>query len=111
MYVKEMVEEYSEPKPHVNTVSTIVRILERKGYISHDAIGGAHLYYATVEMKSFRDKLINHLLHTFFNDSYKSLVSWLVRNEKLSLEEMFEIIRQAGFNKEDLPEWDNSSTC
>ena len=62
MFVREMVEIYPEPKPHVNTVSTTVRILEDKGYVSHESVGGSHRYYAVARMEDFRERSLTDLV-------------------------------------------------
>lgn len=92
MFVREMVEIYPEPKPHVNTVSTTVRILEDKGYVSHESVGGSHRYYAVARMEDFRERSLTDLVRNYFNNSYKSAVSALVEDEKISVKELREII-------------------
>lgn len=92
MFVREMVALYPEPKPHVNTVSTTVRILEDKGYVSHEPVGGSHRYYAVARMEDFRERSLTDLVRNYFNNSYKSAVSALVEDEKISVDELREII-------------------
>lgn len=92
MFVKEMVEPYPEPRPHVNTVSTTVRILEDKGYVAHESIGGSHRYFAVARMEDFRERSLADLVRNYFNNSYKSAVSALVEDEKISIDELREII-------------------
>ena len=92
MFVREMLEFYPEPKPHFNTVSTTVRILEEKGYINHEVIGTSHRYYAVAQQRQFRDRSFRDLVANFFNNSYKSAVSALVEEEKISIEELRQII-------------------
>lgn len=92
MFVKEMVELYPEPRPHVNTVSTTVRILEDKGYVAHESIGGSHRYFAVARMEDFRERSLADLVRNYFNNSYKSAVSALVEDEKISIDELREII-------------------
>ena len=92
MFVREMLEFYPEPKPHFNTVSTTVRNLEEKGYVTHEALGGSHRYSAAVSPENFREKSLAEVVRNFFNNSYKSAVSALVEEEKISVEELREII-------------------
>ena len=93
MFVREMVEEYPEPKPHFNTVSTTVRILEEKGYVAHEvAAGGSYRYYATAEIGEFRRRTLAEVVRNYFNNSYAGAVSALVEEEKISVEELKEII-------------------
>ncbi len=93
LFVREMLEFYPDPKPHFNTVSTTVRILEDKGYISHECIGASHRYYAVAQEQQFRDRSFKELIGTFFNNSYRSAVSALVEEEKISISELREIIK------------------
>ena len=92
MFVREMLELYPEPRPHFNTVSTTVRNLKEKGYVTHEAIGASHRYAAAVPPEHFRDKSLAEVVRNFFNNSYKSAVSALVEEEKISVEELREII-------------------
>lgn len=92
LFVREMLARYPEPRPHFNTVSTTVRILEDKGYIAHEAIGSSYRYYAVVSREQFRDRSLKELVANFFNNSYKSAVSALVEEEKISVDELREII-------------------
>ena len=92
MFVKEMVELYPDPRPHVNTVSTTVRILEDKGYVAHESTGGSHRYFAVARMEDFRERSLADLVRNYFNNSYKSAVSALVEDDKISIDELREII-------------------
>ena len=92
MFVREMLEIYPEPKPHFNTVSTIIRILEDKGHVGHEGVGASHRYYAIARQEDFRKKSLARLVSDYFNNSYKNAVSALVEEEKISLDELREII-------------------
>lgn len=92
MFVREMLEFFPEPKPHFNTVSTTVRNLEDKGYIGHEAVGASYRYRAVAAEQQFRDRSFKQLIGTFFNNSYRSAVSALVEEEKITVEELREII-------------------
>lgn len=92
MFVREMIALYPEPRPHVNTVSTTVRILEEKGYVAHEAFGGSHRYFAIAAKTDFRDRSLSDVIRNYFDNSYKSAVSALAEEEKISVEELREII-------------------
>jgi len=92
LFVREMLERYPEPRPHVNTVSTLVRILEEKGHVAHETHGGSYKYYALSRQKDFRERTLREIISNFFNNSYKSAVSALIEEEKISVEELKEII-------------------
>ena len=94
MFVRQMVEYYSDPKPHVNTISTLVRILEQKGYVGHEAVGGSHRYHAIAAMEDFRRKTFGELIRNYFGNSYMGAVSALVEEEKISVDELKKLIEQ-----------------
>lgn len=93
LFVREMVERYPDPKPHFNTVSTMVRILETKGYVTHEVIGNSHRFQAVVDKSEFRDRGIADVIRTYFDNSYKKAVSALVEEEKISVDDLRDIIR------------------
>ncbi|MGI6794476.1 BlaI/MecI/CopY family transcriptional regulator [Bacteroides sp. KG68] len=94
LFVKEMLGFYEEPKPHFNTLSTIVRGLEDKGFVSHHTYGNTYQYYAVVSEEDFRKRTLKDVIRKYFDNSYLSAVSSLVKEEKLSLEELKQLIRE-----------------
>ena len=94
MIVKEMVELYDEPRPHFNTLSTFVRGLEEKGYVAHRAFGNTYQYYALISREDFKKKTLKGVISKYFNNSYLGLVSSLVKEEDISLEELKDLIRE-----------------
>lgn len=92
LYVREMLAYYPEPKPHFNTVSTLVRILEEKGRVAHEAFGSTYRYHAVTKREEMRDRSLGQVITNYFNNSYKCAVSALVEEEKISLDELKEII-------------------
>lgn len=93
MFVRKMLEHYPEPRPHFNTVSTLVRILEGKGYVSHEVVGNSHRFFATADKTAFQERGIADVIKNYFNNSYKMAVSALVEDEKLSVDDLKEIIQ------------------
>ena len=91
-FVKEILAEMPDDKPHYNTLSTIVRNLEEKGFVSHQAFGNTHRYYPVVSKDDYRQKFVNATIAEYYNDSYKSLVSFFAKEEKISVDELKEII-------------------
>ena len=83
------------PKPHYNTISTIVRILEDKGFIGHEQYGNAYRYHALISREEFSRITIKEVVGKYFNKSYASVVSMFVQEEKISPEEIQELIQQA----------------
>lgn len=92
MFVREMLELYPEPKPHFNTVATTVRILEEKGYVSHEVVGNSHRFHTVAARDDFRSRSLSEVIRNYFDNSYKSAVSALIEEEKISVDELREII-------------------
>ncbi len=91
-FVKDIMEEITEDKPHYNTLSTIVRNLEEKGYVGYTAYGKTHQYFPIVSIENYRKKFMNTAIDTYFNSSYKNLVSFFAEEEKISADELREIL-------------------
>ncbi len=99
LFVKEMLAFYDEPKPHFNTLSTIVRGLEEKGYLTHKAYGNTYQYYATVSREDFSKRTLKGVISKYFNNSYLNAVSSLVREEDISVDELKKLIREVEKDK------------
>nr|WP_299174571.1 BlaI/MecI/CopY family transcriptional regulator [uncultured Allomuricauda sp.] len=91
-FVKEVLKEMKGDKPHYNTLSTIVRNLQEKKYVGHEAFGNTHRYYSLVTKEAYRKKFVNSTIADYYDNSYKSLVSFFAKEEKISVEELKEII-------------------
>jgi predicted transcriptional regulator len=90
-FVNDVLEHFPNPKPAYNTVSTIIRILEKKGYIGHTAYGKSHEYYPLVAKKEYTLSFFNGIMKNYFSDSYQSLVSFLAKDKNISIEDMEDI--------------------
>lgn len=91
-FVKDVLAEITEDQPHYNTLSTIIRNLEEKGFVSHNAYGNTHQYFPTVTMEDYRKRFMNTAIENYFNNSYKSMVSFFAQEDKISAEELREIL-------------------
>lgn len=98
-FVKDIVEMYDEPKPHFNTVSTMIRSLEAKGYVSHKAYGNTFQYYAVVDKEEFSKNTLKGVISKYFGNSFRKAVSALVNEEDISVEELKELVRQVEESK------------
>ncbi len=92
LFVKEILDYMPEPKPHINTVSTVVRVLEGKGYVDHDKQGGSYKYHALLLKDNYRKTTLREMLKNYFDNSFKSMVSALVEEEQLDAEELKEVM-------------------
>ena len=91
-FVKEVMAEITEDQPHYNTLSTIIRNLEEKGFVSHNAFGNTHQYFPVVKIEEYRKRFMNTAIDTYFDSSYKNMVSFFAKEEKISAEELREIL-------------------
>ena len=100
-FVKEIQADITEDQPHYNTLSTIVRNLEEKGYVSHNAFGNTHQYYPIVSIEEYRKGFMSTAIDNYFNSSYKSMVSFFAKEEKISAAELREILTMIETSKEE----------
>jgi BlaI family transcriptional regulator, penicillinase repressor len=91
-FVKEVMVEITDDQPHYNTLSTIIRNLEEKAYVSHNAFGNTHQYFPLVKIEDYRKRFMNTAIDTYFDSSYKDLVSFFAQEKKISAEELREIL-------------------
>lgn len=94
LFVKEMLAFYDDPKPHFNTLSTIVRGLEEKGFLKHRAFGNTYQYYAVVSEADFSKGTLRNVISKYFNNSYLRAVSSLVEEEDISLDDLKKLISE-----------------
>jgi predicted transcriptional regulator len=91
-FVRNIVERFPDPKPAYNTVSTIVRILENKGFVNHTAYGKTHEYFPLMQKDEYRKQYLNTLLNNYFGGSFRQLASFFIKHEKMDIREMEEVL-------------------
>ena len=99
--VKDVIEKMNEPKPAYNTVSTVIRVLENKGFVDHKAVGNTYIYFPIVKEADYKRFALDKVMNNYFENSYESLVSFLVKEKSMSNEELNEIIQLAEKLKKD----------
>ena len=92
LFVRELRELYPEPRPHFSTLSTQVRTLQEEGFIGHKSYGPTYQYFAKVTREEYKQRSLIGLIDKYFDNSYLSAVSALVKEEKISIEELKELI-------------------
>ena len=92
LFVRELVALSPEPKPHFNTLSTMVRALEAKGYVGLETFGSTYRYYTAVSEEEFSRRTLGNVITRYFENSYLGAVSALVEEEKISVDELRELI-------------------
>ncbi len=90
-FVNDILDELKNPKPAYNTVSTIVRILEKKGFVDHTAYGKSHEYYPIVSKKEYTKTYFGHFMKNYFGNSYREMVSFFTSDNNLNLLELEEL--------------------
>ncbi len=93
-FVKDIVAELPEPKPAYNTISTIVRILETKGFVDHKAYGKTHEYYPLVSKKKYTKFSLHNLMKGYFNGSLENLVSFFANENKMDMQDLDQLLKQ-----------------
>lgn len=90
--VKEIIEKLPTPKPAYNTVSTIIRILETKGFVSHKTKGRGHIYFPLIKKTDYSNQTLNKLVDGYFGGSFKNMVSFFVKKNDVDLNDLGTIL-------------------
>ena len=91
-FVKDIVEQIPEPKPAYNTVSTIIRILEKKGFVGYKAYGKTHEYFPLVSRKDYTRSFMKNFMRNYFSGSFQEMVSFFAKEDNMSLAELDELM-------------------
>ena len=92
LFVKDILDFYDEPKPHFNTLSTFVRGLEEKGFLSHRTYGNTYQYYAIISKEEYSRGTLKHVINKYFDNSYLYAVSALVKSENITVDDLRQLI-------------------
>ncbi|MFB9054589.1 BlaI/MecI/CopY family transcriptional regulator [Formosa undariae] len=98
-FVKDVLKEITADKPHYNTLSTTIRNLEEKGYVGYTAYGKTHQYFPIITKEAYRKRFMSSAIENYFNSSYKNVVSFFAKEEKISVDDLKEIIKVIEQNK------------
>ena len=98
-FVKDIIAEMEDPKPAYNTVSTIVRILQDKGMVSHETVGKSHRYYPLITKEEYSKFKMDHLMSGYFEGSFSKMVSFFMDKKKVNTRELDEILKIIEKNK------------
>ncbi|KQC01888.1 BlaI/MecI/CopY family transcriptional regulator [Pedobacter sp. Hv1] len=93
--VKDVIDQMDPPKPAYNTVSTVIRVLETKGFIDHKAIGNTHIYFPIISEEQYKHFAFDKVMNNYFENNYQSLVSFLVKEKNMDMQELDELIAMA----------------
>ena len=92
MFVRDLLELYNEPKPHYNTVSTLVRGLEEKGFVGYKVYGNTYQYHPVISESEYKGSALNEVVSQFYDNSYINVVSQLIEEERMLLDELKDLI-------------------
>jgi BlaI family penicillinase repressor len=92
-FVKEILEHFDDPKPAYNTVSTIVRILQDKGFVDHKAYGRTHEYFPVVSKDQYSESHLSTFVNDYFSNSFGKMVNFFAKENRMSVKEMEEIMK------------------
>lgn len=93
-FVKDIIEEMPNPKPAYNTVSTIIRILETKGFVDHKAYGKTHEYFPVVSKERYTKFYLNNLLKGYFDGSFQNLVSFFAKENRMDVHDLEKLLEE-----------------
>lgn len=93
-FVKDMIDEMPEPKPHYNTVSTLVKILVEKGFVDFKAYGKSHQYFALISKDEYSRKTVKNLVSGYFEGSFSNMVSFFVKEKDMSVGDLEKLLQQ-----------------
>ena len=93
-FVNDIIDKMPDPKPAYNTVSTIVRILERKGFVDHKAYGKTHQYFPLITKQEYTRTYMKHFMGNYFGNSFKEMVSFFAKEDKMSVSEIEDLMNE-----------------
>ncbi|MEN6618245.1 MAG: BlaI/MecI/CopY family transcriptional regulator [Rikenellaceae bacterium] len=94
LFVRELLDFYKDPKPHFNTLSTIVRGLEEKRFLDHKSFGNTYQYFSVISQEDYKNGALNNVVSKYFKNSYLGVVSSLIEEEHISLDELKRLIQK-----------------
>ena len=92
MVIREMLEHYDAPKPHYNTVATLVKLLVEKGFVEYEVVGNIYLYRAKVSRKQYVGSALGDIISRYYNNSYAHVVSQFIEEDKMDVDELKQLI-------------------
>ena len=91
-FIKEIIAELPDPRPHYNSVATMVRILEEKGFLAHETFGNTFQYYPVISKEQYQNHAFDDIVRQYFNNSYPRMLAYFAKEQKISQEELNEIL-------------------
>jgi len=92
-FIKEVIPELPDPKPHYNSVATMIKILEEKGFLAHESVGNIFRYYPIISKDEYQRHAMKDIVSQYFNNSYSTMLAFFAKEQKISEEELQEIVK------------------
>jgi predicted transcriptional regulator len=99
-FIKEVILELPDPKPHYNTVATMVKILEDKGFLNHEIVGNIFMYYPVISKEEYQNHAMKDIVSQYFDNSYPSMLAFFAKQQNISEEELNDIVNLIKTNKQ-----------
>lgn len=100
-FIKEVIPELPDPTPHYNSVATMVKILEDKGFLSHEPIGNIYCYFPIISKEDYQKHAMKDIVSQYFDNSYPNMLAFFAKDQKLSEQELNDIMRIIKAKKDD----------
>jgi len=98
-FIKEIIPHLPDPKPHYNSVATIVKILEDKGFLDHDSVGNLYRYFPVVSREDYQKHAMKDIVSQYFDNSYPRMLAFFAKEQNLSEDELKEILQMIKTDK------------
>jgi BlaI family penicillinase repressor len=98
-FIKEIIPHLPDPKPHYNSVATMVKILEEKGFLGHDTVGNVYQYFPTVSREDYQKHAMKDIVSHYFDNSYPRMLAFFAKQQNLSEKELNDILEMIKSNK------------
>lgn len=98
-FIRDILPHLPDPKPHYNSVATIVKILEEKGFLGHDVVGNMFCYFPLVSREEYQKHALKDVVSQYFNNSYPRMLAFFAKEQNLSEDELTEIVNSIKNNK------------
>ncbi|HEY0676680.1 MAG TPA: BlaI/MecI/CopY family transcriptional regulator [Chitinophagaceae bacterium] len=98
-FIKEIIPHLPDPKPHYNSVATMVKILEEKGFLDHESVGNVYRYFPIIKKEAYQDHTMKDIVSQYFDNSYPRMLAFFAKQQNLSESELNEILEQIKANK------------
>ena len=98
-FIKEIIPLLPDPKPHYNSVATMVKILEEKGFLDHEPVGNVYRYFPVVKKEDYQKHAMKDIVSQYFDNSYQRMLAYFAKQQNLTESELNEILEQIKSNK------------